>query len=202
MEGWKLAGNVFVRGEDRQLPLYEAKMIHHFDHRFGDYALLDPRARGHVLPEVPAERLGDPSYAPLAHYWVANAEVEARLAGRWRSDWLIGWRNVTDSRASARTVIFSLLPRVGVGHSMPLILSGSADAVRTASLLANLTALPLDFAARQKVAGLNLTYGYLNQFPVLSPSAHEITPPWAAQGALFDWLLPRVLELTYTAWDL
>ena len=29
-----LTGNVFVRGDDRMLPLYEAKMIHHFDHRF------------------------------------------------------------------------------------------------------------------------------------------------------------------------
>ena len=28
-------GNVFVRGSERYLPLYEAKMFHHFDHRFG-----------------------------------------------------------------------------------------------------------------------------------------------------------------------
>ena len=30
-------GNVFVRGCERMLPLYEAKMIHHFDHRLASY---------------------------------------------------------------------------------------------------------------------------------------------------------------------
>ena len=28
----------FAKGTSCYLPLYEAKMIHHFDHRFGDYA--------------------------------------------------------------------------------------------------------------------------------------------------------------------
>ena len=36
-DGWTLTGNIFVRGSERMLPLYEAKMIHHFDHRLGTY---------------------------------------------------------------------------------------------------------------------------------------------------------------------
>ena len=36
-DGWELQGNHFVRGDDRYLPLYEAKMIHHFDHRWATY---------------------------------------------------------------------------------------------------------------------------------------------------------------------
>lgn len=35
-DGWTLEGNVFTRDGDRYLPLYEAKMLHHFDHRLGD----------------------------------------------------------------------------------------------------------------------------------------------------------------------
>jgi hypothetical protein len=35
--GWRLDGNIFTNGRDRYLPLYEAKMVHHFDHRFGTY---------------------------------------------------------------------------------------------------------------------------------------------------------------------
>src|SRR5262249_14403878 len=31
--GWSLTGNIFVRNEEQMLPLYEAKLIHHFDHR-------------------------------------------------------------------------------------------------------------------------------------------------------------------------
>ena len=36
-EGWELRGNVFVRGEERQLPMYEAKLIHQYDHRFATF---------------------------------------------------------------------------------------------------------------------------------------------------------------------
>ena len=31
-DGWTLDGNIFRRGEETYLPLYEAKMVHHFDH--------------------------------------------------------------------------------------------------------------------------------------------------------------------------
>lgn len=34
-EGRVLDGNIFVRGDERMLPLVEAKMVHHFDHRLG-----------------------------------------------------------------------------------------------------------------------------------------------------------------------
>jgi hypothetical protein len=32
--GYRLKGNVFTKGWEVYLPLYEAKMIWHFDHRF------------------------------------------------------------------------------------------------------------------------------------------------------------------------
>ena len=38
-EGATLDGNIWTRGDQRWLPLYEAKMAHHFNHRFGDYAM-------------------------------------------------------------------------------------------------------------------------------------------------------------------
>lgn len=33
VEGWYLSGNVFYRGDERYLPLYEAKMMHQYGHR-------------------------------------------------------------------------------------------------------------------------------------------------------------------------
>ena len=36
-DGWHLDGNIFTKGRDRMLPLYEAKMIHHYDHRWATY---------------------------------------------------------------------------------------------------------------------------------------------------------------------
>lgn len=35
--GWTLEGNRFAKNGDVMLPLYEAKMVHLFDHRFGTY---------------------------------------------------------------------------------------------------------------------------------------------------------------------
>ena len=36
-DGWRLKGNVFHKNGEECLPLYEAKMIHHFDHRWASY---------------------------------------------------------------------------------------------------------------------------------------------------------------------
>jgi hypothetical protein len=62
--------------------------------------------------------------------------------------------------------------------------------------------IALDYAARQKIGGLHLTYGCLKQLPVLGPEEFDRAASWAPHRPLRDWLLPRVLELTYTAWDL
>jgi len=47
-EGWVLEGSVFRKADATYLPLYEAKMIHHFDHRFGTYE----GQTGMALPEA------------------------------------------------------------------------------------------------------------------------------------------------------
>src|SRR6185369_915325 len=112
------------------------------------------------------------------------------------------WRDVTDSRASARTAVFCVIPRMGVGHTFPLLFSPKAP-VDLALLTASLCSFAFDYCARQKVAGLHLTYNYLNQLPVVAPETFVELCPWTAGGQSFrDWLLPRILELTYTSWDL
>ncbi|MEK9139153.1 MAG: SAM-dependent DNA methyltransferase, partial [Bacteroidota bacterium] len=69
-EGFQLKGNSFENGEGRFLPLYEAKMVHHFDHRFGDYSDYGSESESSHLPDVPTERLQDPWYSVLPRYWV------------------------------------------------------------------------------------------------------------------------------------
>jgi hypothetical protein len=200
--GWRLDGNIFVRNSERYLPLYEAKMLHHFDHRFGTYeGQTQAQANQNKLPELTPEQHADPCLVTLPEYWVPEHEVADRLAGRWDRGWLLGWRDITNP-TNERTVIVSALPRAGVGHTYPLFLSDSADLSQMACLYANLSALVLDYAARQKIGGTHLTYGYLNQLPVLPPAKYRHGCPWAERGQVRDWLLPRVLELTYTAWDL
>ncbi len=85
---------------------------------------------------------------------------------------------------------------------MPLLFARCTSPSLVACLVANLCAIVLDYAARQKVGGINLTYGYLMQFPVLPPSAYAAAAAWSGGQSLADWLRPRVLELIYTSWDL
>ncbi len=201
-DGWTLEGNVFYRTGNRYLPLYEAKMFSHYNHRLGDFNLLRLGSGGHVLPIPPTTLLQRNDYVPLPRYWVPELEVRHRLRGKWDQGWLFGWRNVTDARASARTVIFSIIPWGGVGHGCPLMMPDRSNIELTAMLQANLSAYVLDYVARQKVGGVNLTYGYLKQFPVLPPSTFKRPSQWHHDRPLVEWLLPRVLELTFTASDL
>ncbi|MHA2611292.1 MAG: Eco57I restriction-modification methylase domain-containing protein [bacterium JZ-2024 1] len=194
-EGFRLMGNVFVKGHPhspfavRYLPLYEAKMIGHYDHRFGTYEGVD-RSSTH-LPTPTEAPHADPTFVPLPWYWVPAEEVEARLGG-WNRGWLLGFRNVARS-TDERTAIFSLLPKTGVGHSMPLLFS-NASVGAIPCQIGNLSAICFDFCVRQKLGGVNMTYNYVQQFPVLPPSAYT--------SKELRFIVPRVLELVYTAWDL
>ncbi len=198
-EGFRLEGNVFVRGSERYLPLYEAKMVHQFDHRFGDDRMRPPGSKATQLPDVPLELLQDPDYRVLPRYWVAEREVEARLAGRWDRGWLLGWRDVTNV-TNERTVIAAVIPRVAVGDKYLLALSRPPE--RAALLVAAMDSLPFDYTGRQKVGGTSLKYFTMKQLPVLPPAAFDADCPWLPGSTLADFLRPRVLELTYTAWDL
>lgn len=125
---------------------------------------------------------------------MSEDEVKQILDGKlWNSEWLIGWRDVTDARASARTLIASVIPRVGVNDKFLLMLP-NATARQSATLLGNLCSLVCDYIARQKVGGLALKYFTMKQIPVLTPTDYSESD--------LAFIVPRVLELTYTAHDL
>ncbi len=169
----------------RWVPLYEAKMIHQFDHRWAGYGAAGDASA--ALSPVQKQR---PDAEPNPRYWVPEGEVAARLAAKgWTRRWLTGWRDITNA-TNERTVIATVFPQVGVGHVLPLMFVDAPPQLWP-PLLGNLNALVHDFVGRQKVGGTHLTYGYLKQFPVLPPAFY--TAPRLA------FLTPRVLELTYTS---
>mgnify|MGYP001183205851 CR=1 FL=1 len=190
-KGFEHRGNRFVRGDKVYLPLYEAKMIWHYDHCYGTYEGVQDRSNTH-LPTPGEGEHADAAFLAQPWYWVAEEEVQRKLGG-WEKGWLMGWRNVTNA-TNERTAIFSMLPRVGVGHSMPLMLTRPGNQYLVSCLLANVTAITFDYFVRQKLGGLNMTFGYIEQFPILPPSAYT------SEDLRF--ILPRVLELTYTSWDI
>ncbi|CNF75730.1 type II restriction enzyme methylase subunit [Mycobacterium tuberculosis] len=198
-EGWALVGNEFIRGNERMLPLYEAKMLHHFDHRLGTYeGQTEGQAKMGTLPRLAAEDKKDANRQVLSRYWVPEKEVLDALAERWDKGWLIGWRDIARS-TDERTMISSLLPVAAVAHTFPIARLRMSP---VAGYYANSCAFVLDYLLRQKLAGTHLTYGYLKQLPFLAPAEYDQATPWGLSKKLSDWVQVRVLELSYTSHDL
>jgi len=203
-EGWTLEGNRFHRGNETCLPLYEAKMIHHFDHRFADAG--EPKAGAHIRgssEQLSAEQHADPTRYAMPRSWVRQSAVEEALKSiGWHNRWFLGFRNVTGNVANVRTAVFALAPYAAVGNSMPLVFPSKSTEL-TLALAANLSSFVFDFAARQKVGGVNLNFYIVKQLPVLPPERYIERCRWAdGHQTVGQWLLPRVLELAYTSWDL
>jgi hypothetical protein len=185
-KGFDQNGVYWTGSQDEQfVPLYEAKMIHQFDHRWASYSP-DGEAS-----DVSSELKSDPSFEPTARYWLPEAEVNRRLEKQnWNYSWLFGWRDITNA-TNERTVISSVFPRSASGDTLLLIFPRPESVLSICGILANLCSLPLDYVGRQKVGGTHLKFNTFFQLPVFPP--HFYTNP------RLDFIVPRVLELTYTS---
>ena len=192
-DGWRLDGNVFHKGETSYLPLYEAKMLHQYDHRWATYDGTDSR-------NLSTEEKADKKFVVQSRYWVPASEVAERLKDRWERGWLLSWRDISRN-TDTRTTIAGILPRVGVGHTSPIILPKSASE-EIVCLYASLCSLAFDYVSRQKIGGTHLTFGLFNQLPVFEPREYAKPSSFSQTQTLAEWIKPRVLELTYTACDL
>ncbi|WP_167152779.1 DNA methyltransferase [Streptomyces sp. MBT27] len=207
-QGWELAGNVFVRDGERMLPLYEAKMVDFFNHRAADVVKSETAVSRQNQPSYLTESdLRRPDRFALPLNWIQesgciktrrnNKDVEIsgvqmRLdEAKWEYDWLCGWCDVTAS-TNERTAIPAFLPRTAVGHTYPLMMPRVAPSL-TASLVALQSSLIFDFVSRQKISDAHMKLFVWKQLPVPAPATLE---PHLA------FLLPRILELVYTAYDM
>jgi hypothetical protein len=79
-EGWTPDGNIFRQGGEEYLPLYEAKMLHHFDHRFSTYeGQTESQANQGKLPELDEAQHADPDRVVQPRYWVPSSCVQSQL---------------------------------------------------------------------------------------------------------------------------
>ena len=196
-----LKGNTWDGPLGTFLPLLEAKMVHHYDHRFGTYEnATEAHYNKGFLPLMTLDQHSDQWSLPLPDCWVSLADVRFRLGSRAHIPWLFAWRDVTGATL-VRSLIAAVTPTVAIGHKLPLLFSTTPCPERI-SLLACLSSFVLDYCARQKVGGTSVSYFLLKQFPIGPPLLFHRDVLWASGESLLDWLLPRVVELVYTAWDL
>src|SRR5690606_17427137 len=79
------------------------------------------------------------------------------------------------------------------GSQTPLVTTDQ-NPYKVSSFLANLNSFAFDFVTRRKVGGTDINHFIIHQLPVI--------PPHTYTQELLDFIVPRVLELSYTAWDL
>ena len=108
--------------------------------------------------------------------------------------YLMGFRGICRA-VDYRTVLVSVLPFSGLGNSCPVLCFDQDEEPKMhACLLANMDSIPFDFGSRFKVGGINFNFFIVKQLPVLSPSTYTETA--------FNFIVPRVFALTYTATDI
>jgi hypothetical protein len=190
VEGEDIATNGKSRMKDdgkTMLPLYEGKVFRQFDHRYATY-----REGDRYLTNDKEKRQAE--FTISTRYWVSSRDIEEAKPSEWDRKWMVGFRDIARP-TDIRTALFSLIPNVGVSDQAGLLFfSRNTTTPEVSCLLANTNAFVLDFAARQKVGGAHLKKYIAYQLPI--HHSERYTP------ALLRFIVPRVLELSYAAWDL
>ena len=119
-------------------------------------------------------------------------DLAAAIIAHKQPRWLMGWRDICRS-TDERTLIADILPKVGTGDKV-LLLYPQQEIELNVALISLMHSLVFDFVARQKFGGTSFKYYYMKQLPALPPAA--FTPDDIA------FVVPRVLELTYTSHSL
>ncbi|HNT74636.1 MAG TPA: hypothetical protein PKH77_06430 [Anaerolineae bacterium] len=178
-----------------RLPLYDGRMIGLFDHRASSVGISDKATlRTSISVDINLTEHQNPSFSATPRYWIATSEVQNRFPVGYTRRWSLTFKDVTAS-TNERTAVFAIVPWAGVSDRLGMLWFAKTIAVMSVScLIANLNAMVFDFVVRQKVGGIHLKKYALEQLPVLPPDRY--TPD------LLAFIVPRVLELTYTAWDL
>nr|WP_092883528.1 N-6 DNA methylase [Actinopolymorpha cephalotaxi] len=189
-DGWAWSNDM-----ESWLPLYEAKMLSHWNSRLATYAgATQAQLNLGSLPRLTEQQLDDPDHDVLTRYWIARDTVLDALPAWWDRDWLMGWRDITNA-GNERTFVPSALPLAGTGD--PFLLAFPTNP-RFAPLLQTIwSSLIFDYIARQKLSGTHMKYFTTKQLAAPAPSAFAEVPAWT-DLTVEDFVRPRVLELTYT----
>jgi hypothetical protein len=167
-------------------------MLNFWDHRacsvgFSDTAF---QRSGSTL-ETELEQHQNPHYFATPRYWVVESSIKKRLANWNLFAPCVSCRRIT-SPTNERTMIAALVPHPVVSEN-GIVMFLAVSNLEKCAFIANLDSPVFDYAARQKT---NIALGnfVLKQLPVLPPERY--TPD------LLSFIVPRVVELSYTAWDL
>ena len=188
--------------EELYLPLYEGKMFHQFDHRFASVKMTDNIARPAQPIEANNVEHEDPHWLPWPRAWVMETHINTHSPKEIRKNWFLAFKDITAS-TNERTLLSAILPRSAIVDSVNLIgLCPKTSVLYICAFLSNLNSFLLDYVVRQKIGGNHIKFYLLRQLPTLHPHNYQENCLWSLPQKFYKWIAPRVLELTYTAYDL
>ena len=200
-QGATLNGNMFttVDGET-YVPLYEGKMIWHYNHHYGTWPTEGERPNSINMPSL--DELSNPNSHIMPWYWVPLSAVKDRLVKydkdgnvvwEWKHKWLFAFRDIARG-VDMRTFIIAPIPDAkGVGNTATLLYA-ERGCMPGASLYGMMSSLIFDYTTRQKIGGTHASINYVKQFPVLTPDQIPSVMQWQ--------IVKRVAELCYFNHDM
>jgi hypothetical protein len=144
-DSWRRDGSDWIREAgssiERRVPLYEAKMIHHFDHRWATYTYGSADDEESARDCTSAEKQNS-SFVPSPRYWVPEGEVNIRAARvpsslkrayreinsdrclKSLAEWVAGYFKNVEGRAAREVDLIRVL---GKSHSWKTALGTSPE---------------------------------------------------------------------------
>lgn len=185
----RVQNNILIFENEKWMPLYEAKMFYLYDHRYGSYEGKSERGFS-SLPVVSDQMHKNPNYLIYPWYWIPEKELATRV--KWDNKWFLALRKITNA-TNERCGVFSLIPYCGISNSAEVCYS-KKSILYVILLFANFNSIIFDYILRMKMGGTNFSFFILKQIAVIPQKQYS--------DAISELIIVRVIQLTFTAWDL
>ena len=186
-EGWALRGNVFVRGKERYLPLYEGKLFHQYDHRFATFDGVSKQdIRKGKTREMTPEEKQSPETVVIPRYWVSEHDVlgkldnlDRRVGGSAgvpmhprRAGTNLSLRDIAGS-TNKRTGIAAMIPRESGASGTASLLHIDGSEVLTANLIRTV-----------EHSALAIDHGHARASGLVLANMNSLPLDWAARSSV------------------
>jgi hypothetical protein len=206
-EGYVKDGNSFVKGHDKFMPLYEAKLFNLFDHRHGTFEGVPRENRFGIKAEPNDPSLDekeDPDYEIEPRYWVNSDNVRKAFGGkRIPGDAFFLFRNTCRTYTDSRTARGTIVPATAASNGCPaLIFRDDTNQKRVKKMIkfaCVFSSLTFDYLVRQKMTTGNLNRFILIQIAVPKPDAFNALFEYNSQTKTAEeWILQYSPTLFFT----
>jgi len=172
---------MFKTYSDELLPLYEAKYIHQYNHRFSNWT-------GFNTNSTKSSQLSESDFKVLTQYYLTQVELSSRF-GKHNS--YLVYRMIARA-TDERSMISSIIPGYPCGNSISIV--ETKDLPHSIFLCGLFNSFVFDFFTRQTLGGINFNHWILKQLPVVD--YNEVN------SKVLKIIQEKVFKLTYTANDL